>query len=106
MIYAVKANLIAEQATAFLRSLGDGSIARQRPDGGEIVAAMERARIQDDGSVCWTETCFCAAPLEHERETQLDRYFSDIEVERVDAHQAFEGTSLMAHLAAAAAGPG
>jgi len=69
MIYAVKANLIAEQATAFLRSLGDGSIARQRPDGGEIVAAMERARIQDDDSARWTETCFCAAPLEHERET-------------------------------------
>ena len=100
MIYTVKANLIAEQATEFLRNLTDGTIAQQKPDGGEIVASMERARITNDGYVCWTETCFCSTPLKHERETQLDRYFSEIETEPVDAHEVFDGTPLMAHLVA------
>ncbi|MDP6427960.1 MAG: hypothetical protein QF393_08080 [Rhodospirillales bacterium] len=100
MIYSVKANLVAEHATEFLRNLTDGTIAQQRPDGGEIVASMERARITNDGYVRWTEACFCSTPLKHERETQLDRYFSEIEVELVDAHKVFDGTSLMAHLVA------
>ena len=35
----------------------------------EIVAAMARARVGSDGTVRWTETCFCPTPLKHERET-------------------------------------
>ena len=104
MIYSVKANLIAEKATEFLRNLTDGTIAQQRPDGDEIVASMERARITDDGYVRWTEACFCSTPLKHERETQLDQYFSEIEAEPVEAHKVFDGTSLMARLVAESTG--
>ena len=45
MLYAVSAKLIADRATEFHKRLTDGSIAAQRPDGAEIVAAMERARV-------------------------------------------------------------
>ena len=60
MLYAVSARLIADRAAEFHKRLTDGSIAAQRPDGGEIVAAMERARVAPDGAVRWTETCYCA----------------------------------------------
>ena len=100
MIYAVRAKLVAEKSEAFYRRLTDGTIERQRPDGSEIVSSMERARIAEDGFVRWTETCFCPTPLKHERETVLDRYFSNIEPEAVDAHFNFDGESLMDYLAA------
>ena len=102
MIYSVRAKLIDERAAKFLRNLTDGTIAQQRPDGEEIVASMERARIADDGYVCWTETCFCPTPLKHERETQLDQYFSEIETSQTDIQKIIDGTSLMVHLAAKA----
>lgn len=99
MLYAVSARLIAGRAAEFHERLTDGSIAAQRPDGSEIVAAMGRARIADDGVARWTETCFCSPPLKHERETVLDRYFTDMEIEPVDAPKAFDGAPLMRRLA-------
>ena len=81
MLYAVSARLIPDRAGEFFTRLTDGSIAAQRPDGQEIVAAMGRACIGSDGTVRWTETCFCPTPLKHERETVLDRYFTDIETD-------------------------
>jgi len=100
MIYAVKARLIEDRAGEFARRLADGSIKGQEPDGGEIVSSMARARIGPDGWVRWTETCYCATPLAHERRTVLDRYFSGIETELVDAHADSEGLPLMERLAA------
>ena len=100
MIYSVRAKLIDERAKTFLRDLTDGTIAQQQPDGEEIVASMERARITDDGYACWTEACYCPRPLKHERETQLDQYFSEIDITHCDVHKVFDGTPLMAHLAA------
>ena len=99
MIYSVRAKLIDARATKFLRNLTDGTIAQQKPDGEEIVASMERARITDDGYVCWTEACYCRTPLKHERETQLDQYFSEIDTTHTDSHKVFDGIPLMAHLA-------
>ncbi len=99
MIYAVRAKLIPDKAAEFHKALTDGSIARQRPDGAEIVASMERARVAEDGYIRWTETCYCATPLKHERETQLDRYFSEIETELIEDHEVYDGTPLMERLA-------
>ncbi len=99
LIYSVRARLVAEKCAEFHRKLTDGTIGGQRPDGSEIVASMERARIVEDGSVRWTETCFCSTPLRHERATVLDRYFADIETELLDAHVEFDGEPLMARLA-------
>jgi hypothetical protein len=98
MLYAVSAKLITDRAGEFFTRLTDGSIAAQRPDGQEIVAAMGRARVGSDGAVRWTETCFCPTPLKHERETVLDRYFTDIETDLIDVPTAVHGESLMDHL--------
>jgi hypothetical protein len=94
MIYAVTARLIQERAGELGRRLADGSIESQEPDGREIVRAMAHARVAPDGTVSWTETCYCATPLAHERQTVLDRYFTDIETEPTDAHEDFEGRPL------------
>ena len=98
MLYAVSAKLITEQAREFHTRLCDGSIAAQRPEGREIVAAMGRARVGSDGIVRWTETCFCPTPLKHERETLLDRHFIDIKTELIDEPVVFDGESLMDRL--------
>ena len=101
MIYEVSAKLIPGRGRELHLKLTDGTIAGQRPDGSGIVAAMERARIGDNGEVRWTETCYCPTPLAHERETVLDRYFSDIETILVNDHADFEGEPLMDRLGAA-----
>lgn len=98
MLYAVSAKLITDRAGEFFTRLTDGSIAAQRPDGQEIVAAMGRARVGSDGTVRWTETCFCPTPLKHERETVLDRFFTDIETDLIDVPTAVHGESLMEEL--------
>ena len=82
------------------RALTDGSIAAQRPDGAEIVAAMQRARVAPDGTVRWTEACYCPTPLKHERITVLDRYFIGIETKVIDKPVTFNGAPLMDRLAA------
>ncbi len=95
MIYAVSGHLIDDKRAEFHRRLTDGTIAAQRPDGAEIVASMRRARVGEDGTVRWTELCYCSPPLRHERETVLDRYFIDINTEPVEAHAPFVGRPLM-----------
>ena len=60
------------------------------------------ARITEDGYVCWTEACYCPTPLKHERETQLDQYFSEIDTTHADGHKVFDGFPLIAHLASKA----
>ena len=95
MLYAVSARLVNARASELLSRLSDGSIAAQRPDGREIVAAMHRARVAQDGTVRWTETCYCRPPLKHERETVLDRHFDDIATEAIDVPVGFSGRPLM-----------
>ena len=51
MLYAVSARLVPDLAPEFHTRLTDGSIASQRPDGAEILAAMSRAHIAPDGTV-------------------------------------------------------
>ena len=98
-LYAVSAKLIADRAREFYARLTDGSIAAQRPDGGEIVAAMRRARVAPDGTAHWIETCYCPTPLRHERATVLDRYFTGIETKAIDKPVTFDGAPLMDRLA-------
>jgi hypothetical protein len=96
----VSAKLIPDRAPEFYTHLTDGSIASQRPDGAEIVAAMKRARAAPDGTVRWTEICYCPTPLHHERATALDRYFTGIETKVIDKPGTFDGVPLMDRLAA------
>ena len=100
MHYRVTARLIEETAAEFFRKLSDGSIADQKPDGREIIASMQRARIDPSGDICWSERCYCATPLEHERQTVYDQYFREMTTVEIaqDAEPRFEGQPLMEYL--------
>jgi hypothetical protein len=53
MIYKVKAKIIKERIGEFYRKLADGTVAKQRPDGEEITAAMKRAVLTAPGVAEW-----------------------------------------------------
>lgn len=98
MHYSVSARLIDESAADLLRKLGDGTIENQKPDGQEIVASMQRAVIDEEGLVRWSEVCYCATPLAHERGTVYDHHFTDIETEEVDDYAEFKGRPFLDYL--------
>lgn len=104
MLYRVRARLRPGTEAALLARLTDGSVAAQKPDGREIVAAMARAAMDADGWVRWTETCYCDPPLRHERETVLDDHFEAMAIEPAEAPEPPRGTPLMAHLRRVAGG--
>ena len=80
MVYRVRARLRPGVAAELYRLLTDGTVARQRPDGPEIVASMRRAVCVGE-EVHWTETCYCPSPLRHERATVYDRFFTEMVAE-------------------------
>jgi len=95
MLYKVQARFIEGKAKEFYQKLADGTIEKQRPDGMEIVASMNRAKIDSTGLVKWTETCYCPTPLAHERATVYNKYFTDLKTEATHNHEKFEGDSFM-----------
>ena len=80
MLYSVRAKPKAAELPRFWTLLNDGTIGRQEPDGREIVACMKRAVLTED-MVEWSETCYCTPPLNHEKSTVYDQFFSDIEIQ-------------------------
>ena len=98
MIYKVTAKFIDSKAGEFYQKLTDGSIENQKPDGREMVDAMQRASIVGSGLIMWSELCYCNTPLEHERSTVLDHYFTDITTAPIDDHQEHEGDSFWDYL--------
>ena len=80
MQYFVSARPILAEMTRFWSLLNDGTINAQKPDGSEIVTSMKRAVVKGD-KVSWYETCFCSPPLQHERSTVYDRFFTDMKIE-------------------------
>ena len=98
MYYTVTARLRYDTAADLQRKLTEGSITSQKPDGKEIAASMQRAVIDDEGVVRWSEVCYCSTPLEHERATVYDQHFTNLEVAEVEDYVQFEGKPLMALL--------
>ncbi len=98
MIYKVRARYNIEKAGTFFKKLSDGTISSQKPDGQEIVASMQRAKITEPGVIEWFEMCFCSSPLQHERATVYDLYLSDITTEIVDDYGEVEGESFWSYL--------
>ena len=91
MHYRVTAKFHKEQLAEFFQKLNDGTIKNQKPDGLEILNSMKRAIIKEDKSLEWFETCFCATPLKHERETVYDTYFYDFKTTLVEENQELKG---------------
>jgi hypothetical protein len=102
MFYKVKARVIDEAIGEFYRKLADGTVAKQRPDGEEIVASMKRAVLTGPGVAEWYEMCFCPTPLYHERQTQYDFYFTDMTTEPAKGYDELQGASLWSYMASKA----
>ena len=98
MIYKVRAKIIEEKLGDFYEKLTDGTINSQRPDGEEMVSSMKRAVLTEPGFIEWFEMCFCPTPLQHERETQYDSYFSKIDTELVDSYGKINGESFWSYM--------
>ena len=98
MLYKVRAKIIEENLSMFYEKLIDGTIYNQHPDGKEIVASMKRAKLIESGVVEWFENCGCSTPLQHERETQYDYYFSEITTELVDESGKINGKSFWSYM--------
>jgi hypothetical protein len=103
MIYKVKAKIIPAKMAEFYHKLTDGTIAAQKPDGNEIIASMKRAVISSAGTAEWYEMCFCNPPLQHERSTQYDFYFSDMSTMPAEDYGTISGDSLWDYMAKSAA---
>ena len=98
MIYKVRAKIIEEKLGEFYERLTDGTIDNQLPDGEEIVSSMKRSVLTEPGLIEWFETCFCPTPLQHERETQYDSYFSGIDTELVQSCGKINGESFWCYM--------
>ena len=82
--YLVTAQLHQDLKTELIEKLKENAFLPLRPFGREIMKALTKARLLDDGTVTWEEEDYCTPPLKAEKEAVLDRYFSNIEVEKVD----------------------
>lgn len=98
MIYSIKARFIEEKMKEFFQMLNDGTIEKQKPDGAEILSSMQRARITEPKVIRWSEMCFCSPPLDHERHTVYDKFFSNMEIKIIDDYEKFEGESFFDYL--------
>jgi len=103
VIYKVRARYLDGKLNEFYEKLTDGTIGNQLPDGEEIVASMQSARITEPGIIEWFETCYCDTPLKHERETVYDYFLSEISTELVAEHGEIEGESFWSFLLASPA---
>ncbi len=98
MLYRIRAKFIKEKTAEFLIKLTDGSIEKQKPDGQEIVASMQRAKITAPGVIEWSETCYCPTPLAHERVTVYDHFLSEIQTEEISSEADIKGDSFWDYL--------
>jgi hypothetical protein len=83
MRYLVTARVKPGRRAALDRAIEDGTLGAGSVAGDEYLHNMAEARELEDGRVKWVETCFCATPLDEERE-YWEPYFELVSVK--DAH--------------------
>jgi hypothetical protein len=81
--YLVTAKLNAHHQAELIDKLNAREFLPLRPFGREIMKALTKARLQEDGLAIWEEEDYCIPPLNAEKDAVLDRYFSNIRVEDV-----------------------
>lgn len=85
--YLVRARPHRELLAELRQRLDSGEIRALRPFGSALHGGLDEARLEDDGWVIWEEEDYCRPPLAMERASVLDRYFTDLSVEPVQAGQ-------------------
>ena len=98
MIYSIRAKFNSERLKELSQKLIDGTIENQKPDGLEIINSMKRAKITEPGIVQWSEMCFCSPPLDHERQTVYDKYFTELKINSIEGYVEFDGESFFDYL--------
>jgi hypothetical protein len=83
MRYLVKARVKEGREGPLRQAIKDKTLGRGSVAGDEYLWDMEQARLGEDGSVRWVETCFCAIPLQEERR-YWEQYFELLSVK--DGH--------------------
>jgi hypothetical protein len=83
MRYLVKARVKEGREKRLLEAIEAGTLGKGSVAGDEYIYDMEQARVAEDGTAYWVETCFCATPLQEER-PYWEEYFELISVK--DAH--------------------
>jgi hypothetical protein len=83
MRYLVKARVKPGKERDLLRVIDDRTLGRGSVAGDEYLYDMEQARVNDQGTATWVETCFCDPPLAEEG-PYWEKYFQLLSVK--DAH--------------------
>ena len=83
MRYLVKARVKPGREQALLKAVDDGTLGRGSIAGDEYLHDVQQARLGEDGTAHWVETCFCATPLAEER-PYWEEFFELLSVK--DAH--------------------
>lgn len=69
--------------TQLRAELDSGQVLKMRPFGAALDYSLNHARIDEDGYAVWEEEDYCTPPLAMERAAVLDKYFQEIEVEKM-----------------------
>jgi hypothetical protein len=85
--YLVRAKPKKELLESLHRELNSGKRSKMRPFGQALQYSLQNARIDAENRdySLWIEEDYCSPPLAMERESVLDRYFSDISVWPVES---------------------
>lgn len=82
--YLVRAHLSDEDVPELGAKLHNDRFIELEPFGQALTKGLRGMRRLPDGRVAWEEEDYCTPPLRMEREAVLDRYFAELEVERVE----------------------
>lgn len=83
MRYLVKARVKPGCELELLRAIETGSLGKGSIAGEEYIYDMQQACLNEDGTACWVETCFCVRPLQEER-PYWEKYFDLLSIK--DGH--------------------
>jgi hypothetical protein len=88
-LYLVRARPRKEILENLQQELNSGKISKIRPFGRALQYSLENARIDTENPdyALWVEEDYCSPPLAMERESVLDQYFNDIDIQRVESEE-------------------
>ena len=90
--YLVKGELIESKAHELKSKVFSGEFRDLEPFGRAITYSLENAKYEPQSrKAVWEEEDYCTPPLAQEREAILDIYFSNLQIEKVDKGEGWQG---------------
>jgi phage terminase large subunit-like protein len=93
--YLVTAKPVDELLPELRQKLDNGDIQYMHPFGPALQYSLENARLQENGEAIWEEEDYCSPPLAQERAAVLDKYFRDLNIERVEKNTGWKQIDLL-----------